>query len=59
MRHKRRTFATLCYEAGAELEQIQFLVGHVSAETTERYLGTKQRSRNAVNDHIGLEPGSS
>jgi len=24
--------------------------------TTERYLGCKQRFRNAVNDHIGLEP---
>jgi len=32
--------------------------GHVSVQTTERYLGTKQRFRNAVNDHIGLEPGS-
>jgi hypothetical protein len=25
-------------------------------QTTERYLGCKQRFRNAVNDHIGLEP---
>ena len=32
---------------------------HVSVQTTERYLGCKQRFRNAVNDHIGLEPGSS
>ena len=30
-------------------------VGHVSVQTTERYLGCKQRLRNAVNDHIGLE----
>jgi hypothetical protein len=35
------------------LEQIQFLLGHVSVETTERYLGCKQRLRGAVND-IGL-----
>jgi len=27
-------------------------------ETTERYLGCKQRLQNAVNDHIGLEPTS-
>jgi hypothetical protein len=25
-------------------------------QTTERYLGCKQRFRNAVNDRIGLEP---
>jgi site-specific recombinase XerD len=55
----RRTCAKLCHEAGGELEQIQFLLGYVSVQTTERYLGCKQRFRNAVNDHIGLEPGSS
>jgi hypothetical protein len=38
------------------LEQIQFLLGHVSVQTTERYLGCKQRFHNAVNDRIGLEP---
>ena len=52
----RRTCARLCHEAGGELEQIQFLLGHVSVQTTERYLGCKQRLRQAVNDHIGLEP---
>lgn len=52
----RRTCARLCHEAGGELEQIQFLPGHVSVETTERYLGCKQRFRNAVNDRIGIEP---
>ena len=31
-------------------------IGHVSVETTERYLGCKQRLRSAVNDRIGLEP---
>jgi hypothetical protein len=31
----------------------------VSIETTERYLGCKQRFRNAVTDHIGLEPDGS
>jgi site-specific recombinase XerD len=52
----RRTCARLWHAAGGELEQIQFLLGHVSVETTERYLGCKQRLRGAVNDKIGLEP---
>ena len=47
--------ARLCHAAGGELEQIQFLLGHVSVETTERYLGCKQRLQHAVNDKIGLE----
>jgi site-specific recombinase XerD len=55
----RRTCARLCHQAGFELEQIQFLLGHVSVQTTERYLGCKQRFRNAVNDRIGLEPDQS
>src|SRR5581483_712410 len=52
----RRTCARLCHDRGGELEQIQFLLGHVSVQTTERYLGCKQRLRNAVNDSIGIEP---
>jgi integrase len=52
----RRTSACLCHQAGGELEQIQFLLGHVSVQKAERYLGCKQRFRNAVNDRIGLEP---
>ena len=39
-----------------EMEQIQFLLGHVSVQTTEKYLGCKQRLRGAVNDRIGIEP---
>jgi site-specific recombinase XerD len=52
----RRSCARLCHTAGGELEQIQFLLGHVSVQTTEKYLGCKQRLRNAVNDRIGIEP---
>jgi integrase len=59
MRHSRRTYARLCHEAVGEVEQIQFLLGHVSVQTTERYLGRKQPLRNAVNDKIGQEPASS
>ncbi len=51
----RRTCARLCHLAGGELEQIQFLLGHVSIQTTERYLGCKQKLHHAVNDQLGLE----
>lgn len=52
----QRTCARLCYLGGGELEQIQFLLGHVSVQTTERYLGCKQKLNEAVNDRIGVEP---
>src|SRR3974390_2337998 len=52
----RRSCAKLCHASGGELDQIQFLLGHVSVQTTERYLGCKQRIRGAVNDCIGIEP---
>jgi len=52
----RRTCARLCHLAGGELEQIQFLLGHVSVQTTERYLRCKQKLRCAVNDRLGIEP---
>jgi integrase len=54
----RRTCARLCHASGGELDQIQFLLGHVSVQTTERYLGCKQRIRSAVNDRIGIEPNA-
>ena len=50
----RRSCARMCHVAGGELEQIQFLLGHASVQTTERYLGCKQRLSQAVNDRIGL-----
>lgn len=40
----RRTCARLCHLAGGELDQIQFLLGHESIQTTERYLGCKQKT---------------
>lgn len=51
----RRTCARLCHQAGGELEQVQFLLEHVSVQTTDRYLGCKQRLPNAVDDRIGWE----
>lgn len=52
----RRTCARLCHLAGGELDQIQFLLGHVSIHTTDRYLGCKQKLRIAVSDPLGIEP---
>ena len=52
----RRSCARLCHDSGGELEQIQFLLGHVSVQTTEKYPGCKQRFRHAVNDRLGIEP---
>jgi site-specific recombinase XerD len=52
----RRSCAHLCHNAGGELKQIQFLLGNVSVQTTEKYLGCKQRFSEAVNDEIGIEP---
>ena len=48
----RRTCARLCHCAGGELEQIQFLLGHSSVLTTERYLGCKQNLGSPVNDRF-------
>jgi hypothetical protein len=42
--------------AGGELDQIEFLLGHVSIQMTERYLGCKQKLQCAVNDCLGIEP---
>jgi site-specific recombinase XerD len=42
----------LCHAAGGELEQIQFLLGHASVQTTERYIGCKQDLARAVNDRL-------
>ena len=52
----RRTCAKLCHSAGGELEQIQFLLGHSSVQTTERYLGCKQNLGSPVNDRFALRP---
>jgi site-specific recombinase XerD len=48
----RRSCARLCHTAGGEIEQIQFLLGHASVQTTERYIGCKQKLGPAVNDRL-------
>jgi integrase len=50
----RRTCAKLCRKNGGDLEQIKFLLGHSSIQTTERYLGSEQEIAVAVNDILGL-----
>jgi len=50
----RRSCARLCHRCGGELEQIQFLLGHASVQTTERYIGCKQNLREVVNDRFGI-----
>jgi integrase len=50
----RRTCARLCHGAGGELEQIQFLLGHASVQTTEQYIGCRQEFKDAVNDRFAI-----
>jgi len=56
--HLRRTCAKLCHDRGGELEQIQFLLGHASVQTTEHYLGCKQNLGHPVNDLFNLRADS-
>jgi integrase len=50
----RRTCAKLCRKSGGDLEQIKFMLGHSSIQTTERCLGSEQNIEIAVNDNLGL-----
>jgi hypothetical protein len=40
----------------ASFEQIQLLLGHASVQTTERYLGSKQKIRHFMNDLSASSP---
>jgi integrase len=48
----RRICAKLCRKSGGDLEPIEFLPGHSSIQTTEKYLGGEQDIANVVNDRI-------
>lgn len=50
----RRTCAKFCRARGGRIEQIQAMLGHSSIATTERYLGTIQDLKHAVNDDLGI-----
>ena len=50
----RRTCAKLCRKQGGKLEQIQFMLGHESIETTAIYTACGQEIAVAVNDNLGL-----
>lgn len=54
----RRTFAKLARKNGADLEQIQFTLGHASLTTTELYLGGKQNLQDAPCDVLGIDISS-
>src|ERR1700756_4910001 len=54
----RRTCARLCHDCSGELEQIRFLLGHASVQTTERYIGSKQKLQDAVNDRFEISVAS-
>jgi integrase len=54
----RRTCARLCHDCSGELEQIRFLLGHASIQTTERYIGSKQKLQDAVNDRFEISVAS-
>ena len=51
----RRTCARLGHATGGELEQIQFLLAHVSVEATDDTWAASNASRDAVNDKVRLE----
>lgn len=53
-RDLRRTCARLCRSGGADLEQIQLLLGHSSIQITEQYMESRKPAAQSANDHLGL-----
>jgi site-specific recombinase XerD len=53
-RDLRRTCARLCRDSGADLEQIQLLLGRANIQATGAYLGVTQNLTEAPNDALRL-----
>ena len=51
----RRTNARLSRESGADMEQIQTALGHESADTTKRYIGSNQNFQRGPGDMIDVD----
>ena len=50
----RATFVTLALEGGARLQQVQYFVGHLRPETTERYQKRKLNLDDSASSYIRL-----
>jgi site-specific recombinase XerD len=50
----RRTCARLCREGGADLSEIQAMLGHANIQATERLVGVGDRSGAAPNDSLQI-----
>jgi site-specific recombinase XerD len=50
----RRAQAKLAHRGGAQLQQIQLSLGHLSVRTTERYFGLEEDWADAACDRLGL-----
>jgi integrase/recombinase XerD len=51
----RRTYAKLSREAGADLDQIQFSMGHDSVSTTQKYIGDNQDLAHGPGDLLKVD----